>query len=365
MSVSISNLSIKHLIVELEPLLNGFVNKVQTLENGWIKMKIHTKQGGKDLIFTPNAVFISEYLVPAKMKPGGYSALLKKYLFNQRVEAIHQKGLDRIIIFSFPNNYLVVELFAKGNIILTDKDYKIIKAMKKEEWKDRKLEIGELYKAPTSKGFNPLDNVKEDFIKSFLSNKKTAFGACVELLNISPLILEKIFIELGFDKEKNAIDFTKRETEKLFELVKKEYSSEEGKVSVINEVIYSTELGVSSEVSFENINSALNQLLIKQIIPKEETKEIKNEETKQNKLEKQLVEKQKQIKKLELEEIDYKNIGELIYIKYDLINQILVAINKGLDKDLSGQEIKNQINSVQNIIKEIDLKTKKVKIELN
>lgn len=363
--VQLSNLSLKHLVKELSVLENGFVNKVQTLENGWIKMKIHTKQGGKDLIFTPNAVFVSEYLVPAKMQPGGYSALLKKYLFNQRVEAICQNGLDRIIIFSFPNNYLVVELFAKGNIILTDKDYKIIKAMKKEEWKDRKLEIGELYKAPTSKGFNPLDDVKDSFIKEFLSNKKTAFGACVELLNISPLILEKIFTELKFEKEKDAIDFSKNEAEKLFELVKKEYSSEEGKVTVINNIIYSTELGVPSEDSFESINSALNQLLIKQIIPKEETKETKSEETKQNKLEKQLFEKQKQIEKLELEEIDYKNSGELIYLKYDLINQVLIAINKGIEKGLKEQEIKDQINKVQNVIKELDLKNNKVQIELN
>jgi predicted ribosome quality control (RQC) complex YloA/Tae2 family protein len=362
MVISLSNLALKHLVEELKILENGFVNKVQTLENGWIKMKIHTKQGGKDLIFTPNAIFISEYLIPAKPTPGGYSALLKKYLFNQRVEKIEQNGLDRLLIFSFPTHYLIIELFAKGNLILTDKNWKIIKAMKKEEWKDRKLEIGEKYKNPSSKGHNPLIVPAKKFIEEFLENKKTCFGACVDLLNISPTILEKNFLELGFDKQKNAIDFSEKDAKKLFEKIKTEYSQKSGKISLLKDTIYSTDLKIPVENTFETINSALNELLVKKI-SQEKTPSKKNIK-KQDNFEQVLIEKKQQIKELEKQEKIYKKIGEEIYLKYSLITDTINAIKRGEEKGLHADKIKEKINNIQTIIEKIDLKNKKVEINI-
>jgi predicted ribosome quality control (RQC) complex YloA/Tae2 family protein len=360
-NVSLSNLALKHLVEEIQPLTNGFVNKVQTLENNWIKMKVHTKEGGKDLVFMPSAIFLTEYSIPAKMSPGGYSALLKKYLFNQRVESIEQLGVDRIIVFSFPNNYLVAELFAKGNLILTDKKYKIIKAMKKEEWKDRKLEIGEEYKFPTSKGMNPLTGDKSEFLESFLSNPKTSFGACIDLLNVSPVILERIFTQLSFDKMRNASDFSKNEAEKIFNKIKEEYSLPESKVSLINKILYSTEVGIPAEASFATINSALNELLVKQIgRPKEESKI----EKKQDKFELTLSEKEKQIITCEKEEKVFKETGDLIYLNYNLVSEVIHAVKKGSEKGLNAKEIKEKINHVKNIVDRVDLKNKKVEINL-
>ena len=143
--IQLSNLALKHLVEELQILKNGFVNKIQTLDNGWIKIKVHTKEGGKDLVLAPNALFVADYSIPAKMNPGGYSAFLKKYLFNQRVISIEQKGVDRIVVLEFPDYFLIVELFAKGNVILVDRNMKIAKAFKKDEDIGIKTKLRENY----------------------------------------------------------------------------------------------------------------------------------------------------------------------------------------------------------------------------
>jgi len=359
--VQLSNLALKHLVEELQVLKNGFVNKIQTLDNGWIKLKIHTKEGGKDLVLAPNILFVSNYSIPAKMNPGGYSAFLKKYLFNQRVISIEQKGVDRIVILEFPDYFLVVELFAKGNVILVDRDMKIAKAMKKEEWKDRKLEKNEEYKFPSSNGLNPLEANEKEFVTSLLKHRKTGFGACIDLLNISPAVLEQVFSDLKLDKTKNAKELTEKEGNQIFSMIKKAYSAKEGVVFLSSKIIYSIDLDLEKEQEFESINLALNELLVKEI---GEIKEKVVEVKKKDRVLVGLKEKEEQIKRLEIEEKELQQKGDEIYLHYETINNLIKAVNKGFETGLSAKEIKEKINGVEDIVSKIDSKNKKVYLKV-
>ena len=360
--IQLSNLALKHLVEELQILKNGFVNKIQTLDNGWIKIKVHTKEGGKDLVLAPNALFVADYSIPAKMNPGGYSAFLKKYLFNQRVISIEQKGVDRIVVLEFPDYFLIVELFAKGNVILVDRNMKIAKAFKKEEWKDRKLEKDAAYKFPSSKGVNPLEANEKEFVSALLENRKSVFGACVDLLNTSPAILEKVFLDLNFDKTKNSVDLSEGEAKKILSEVKKAYSAKEGKVFLSKNTIYSTDLGIDAEEAFEDLNSALNELLIKDLAtPKEDVKG----KAKQIKRIDDLKLKEEQIKKLEKDVGELKEKGDLVYLHYSKISEVLSAVKKGVAKGIPAKEICAKINSVEDIVDNVDLKNKKVTLKLN
>ncbi|MFA5125683.1 MAG: NFACT family protein [archaeon] len=367
MEIQLSNLALKHLIEELKFIENGFVNNVQTLENNWIKMKVHTKQfGDKQLILTPNSLFVSNSSLAAKQNPGGFSALLKKYLNNQRIVSLAQRGADRIAIIDFPEVVIILELFAKGNIVLCDKEMKIIRAMRKEEWKDRKLEQGEQYKFPSSKGINPLEENEKDFEKKLAQNVKTFFGACVDTLNASPTILEFAFDELKLDKKKNSKEATAKESKRLLEKVKEIYSSKEGKVFLNKGVIYSTEIKQEKEKEFESIQAALNTILLNgkiktQIVIKGPSKE---ETKKKEKQEKHIEAKNKQIEGLGVQEKEAQQKGEEIFIKYQEIKEVLSAIEKGKQKGLIEKEIISKINSLKPIIKELDFKKNTLVIEI-
>jgi len=356
-AIQLSNLALKHLIEENQLLINGFINKIQTLENGWMKVKVHTKQGDKTLVVTPNSFFISKKALNAKQNPGGFSALLKKHLFNQRIISFSQRGLDRIVIIEFPEKYLILELFSKGNVILCDKEYKILRAMRKEQWKDRKLEANEEYKFPSSQGKSPLDITQTGFIKKLNASPKTLFGGCVEILNVSPAIMENVFEKLKLDKKQDSKNST-TEGKKILKELKNIYSSSKGEVYLSNGNIYSTKTSLIKEKEFESINDALNELLFDDAtVPIVE--EIKNKKPKDR-----TSEYLEQIKEQEQKEIVYKEIGEKIYLEYGKISEILEAIKKGKAKGISAKEVTNKINSVNKIIKQIDYEKNKVIIEL-
>jgi len=368
MEIQLSNLALKHLVEELQVLENGFVNNVQTLENEWIKMKVHTKQfGDKNLILTPNSLFVSNYSLPAKQSPGGFSALLKKYLFNQRIISLKLHSVDRIVVMEFPEMLLILELFAKGNLILCNREKIIIKSMRREEWKDRTLQANEVYKFPSSRGANPAEETLVDFEKKLKENNKSFFGACVDILNTSPLILEYVFDELKIDKKKDATKATQKEVKEVLVKMKEIYSSKEGKVYLNQGVIYSTEIGKEKEKEFENIGAALNSLLVsnaekKEVVIKDAPK---TEETKKKiKFEKDIEAKEAQIKGLLIKENESQKKGETIFLHYAEIKSVLEAVSKAKSKGLDEKEIISKINAIKPLIKELDFKKKKIVLTL-
>ena len=337
-------------------MVNGFINKVQTTQDGLLKLKVHTKKGDKNLLITKEALFTSNSSVPAKQNPGGFSAFLKKFLFNQRIISITQKGVDRIVIFEFPDYDLILELFAKGNLILIDKNKKIARALKKEKWKDRELAIGEEYKFPSSQGISPLDEKETDFVEQMQTNSKTAFGAVVEILNVSPKIIEFIFEENKLDKKTNANELDKKVIKKLLKDIQKIYSSDATTAYVYKNTLYSVELNKEKEQKFESLNAALNFLVKDNPSTKEVVKEIKVEKKTDN--------YSAQIEQAKVNEVKFKEVGNEIYSRYTEINQIIDAVNAGKKKGLTEKEIKSKINGVKRVIKDLNFKKNKLILEL-
>lgn len=360
MNLQLSNLAIHQLVKELAFLENGFVNNVQTIQNNWIKMKIHTKDfGDKQLILTPNSFFVSTKSIQAKQSPGGFSAFLKKFVYNQRIISLKQHDFDRVLEMIFPNNILIIELFAKGNLILCDKDYKIIRAFRKEEWKDRKLEKEELYKFPSSKGANILTETEKIFLEKMSINEKSFFGAVLETLNIPPQILDFIFEKEKLNKLQNAKETSKKELLLVFNKLKEIYSNSFYKAYLTEDIIFTIDLNKQG-IEFESINTALNKTLLEQL--EEETKKENKTKLKEEKGLKNLKIRETQIEQMLKEGEENQKKGEKIYLHYTKLNEIITAIKIGESKKLSENEIKQKINSTKPnpSIKTIDLKKKKL-----
>jgi predicted ribosome quality control (RQC) complex YloA/Tae2 family protein len=177
------------------------------------------------------------------------------------------------------------------------------------------------------------------------------------------LILEHAFDELKLDKTKNANTATEKEIKKIFEKMKEIYSSKEGAVFVSQGVIYSTEIGKEKEKEFENIQAALNTLLIsndekKEVVIKETP--AKEEAKKKIKFEKDIEAKRAQIDGLGVKEVESQKKGEEIFLHYQEIKEVLAAIEKAKGKGLTEKEIIEKINSVKPIIKTLSFKEKKL-----
>ena len=340
--IELPNLTLNHLVQENQVLVNGFINKVQTTEDNLLKLKIHTKTGDKTILINKKFFFISNKSEIAKQNPGGFSALLKKYLFNQRIISIKQKGFDRIVIIEFPNNYLILEFFAKGNIILCDKELIIIKALKKEKWKDRELSKDNKYLFPSSRGQNPLEITVNDFYEKLKTSEKTLFGATLDIINVAPILIELIFDEINIQKTINAKNIDEKNAKTLLEKIQKIYSKKEEKVFLRENILFSICINKEPEKNYQSINDALNQLEKRTEKKVEKKKQVINYDLQQQKfLEEELLMKKK---------------GENIYLNYNELNEIIQEIKN------NKKEVKNNKGIIK--VKEIDLKRNKLIVEL-
>lgn len=216
--MQIPNLSLAFLVAELAPLLEGsIVRKVQELENGWLKLKLQTRQGTKDLIAAPDALFLTSYSIPAKQETSGYGAFLRKKLSNKKILSLKQQGLDRIVTMHLEGFFLIFELFAKGNVILADESMQILSAYRKEQWKDRILKKGEQYKAPSSKGVNPQELGLAKLESILKKSDSDLVRTLVKEVNIAPVFAEAACLNAaaGLEKEMPAKGLAGKETAKL------------------------------------------------------------------------------------------------------------------------------------------------------
>lgn len=372
MEIEITNLTLRYLVEEIKSLAeNSHINKIQTLPNKWMKIKVHTKEGTKDIIAAPNVIYFTQYSIPAKMQSSGFSAFLKKHLYNRRILKVEQKGFDRVVVFEFEQNYLIFELFAKGNIILTDKNYEILLALKKESWKDREIKKGETYKFPASKGKNP----EELSFKEFKEIAKSDFGIAatmIKQINIAPFYAELICNELKINKKEKFSNLKESELKKVYSAMQKFYTAKkfsESKAFILetdNQKLLLPENIKKPENSktFENISSALDELLSKDIHGVREREVTAKSKKGISALEFSRKQQIEAIEKTEKKIIENRKKAELIYENYQKVGDVISKINELTAKKIPEKEIKKEITSKYPFVRSIDLKNKKAVLGL-
>jgi predicted ribosome quality control (RQC) complex YloA/Tae2 family protein len=75
-------------------------------------------------------VHTTEYVRDKNVAPSSVSMKLRKHLNGKRITAVSQLGVDRIVDLTFGSgqaeHHVLLELFAQGNVILTDSAYRVL-----------------------------------------------------------------------------------------------------------------------------------------------------------------------------------------------------------------------------------------------
>lgn len=96
-------------------------------------------------------VHTTEYARDKNLAPSSISLKLRKHLNGKRVSAVSQLGVDRIVDLAFGSgqaeHHLLLELFAQGNVILTDHEYRVLTLLRvyKDEEHGTAVSPGLLY----------------------------------------------------------------------------------------------------------------------------------------------------------------------------------------------------------------------------
>ncbi|KAJ0628832.1 hypothetical protein HanHA300_Chr00c0702g0805311 [Helianthus annuus] len=77
--------------------------------------------------------------------PSGFTLKLRKHIRTRRLEDVRQLGYDRIVLFQFGVGanayYIILELYAQGNIILTDSEYMVLTLLRSHRDDDKGFAI--------------------------------------------------------------------------------------------------------------------------------------------------------------------------------------------------------------------------------
>ncbi|KAL2506853.1 zinc knuckle (CCHC-type) family protein [Abeliophyllum distichum] len=92
------------------------------------------------------------YLRDKSNTPSGFTLKLRKHIRTRRLEDVRQLGYDRIILFQFGlgvnAHYVILELYAQGNILLTDSEYTVLTLLRSHRDDDKGISIMSRHRYP-------------------------------------------------------------------------------------------------------------------------------------------------------------------------------------------------------------------------
>ncbi len=217
---AMSNVDVYAICKELgEKLKDARVQKAYQPTKDTVLIRFHVPSKGRvDVVFQAGLRVHSTQYPPQNPKvPPNFPMLLRKYIKGGSVTSVSQHNFDRIMRIDIQKEHkfsLVIELFAKGNIILLDEDDQIILPLKRKLWQDRKITSKEEYKYPPERGINPLE-IGENELKELFQNSDRDIIRTLAGNGLGGLYAEEIALRSGIDKKRNAADVTDEEIEAI------------------------------------------------------------------------------------------------------------------------------------------------------
>ncbi|XP_060685267.1 ribosome quality control complex subunit NEMF-like [Hemiscyllium ocellatum] len=157
-----NTIDIRAIVSELQSLLGMRVNNVYDVDNKTYLIRLQ-KPESKAVLLVESGIRIhtTEFEWPKNMMPSGFAMKCRKHLKSRRLIHIKQLGVDRIVDFQFGSDqaayHVIVELYDRGNIILTDNEYTILNLLRfrTDEVQDVKFAVRERYPVDRAKGPEP------------------------------------------------------------------------------------------------------------------------------------------------------------------------------------------------------------------
>jgi len=363
------------------------------------------------LIESGNRIHLTEYDWPKNMLPSAFSMKCRKHLKGRRLASVKQLGIDRIIDFQFGFDeaayHLIVELYDRGNIILTDYEYTILQLlrMRTDTDKDVKFAVREKYPWDLAKQHESiptleqlklkLENAKDgEQLKRVLNPIFIYGGSLLEHalleVGIQPNIkvnqqfhvdneqdMEKLLkainiaesILLGTDETKSGYIIQKREA------IKKDAAGEPVDEYLSNNefhpILYNQHKNSMPYVQFPSFNKAVDEFFSKLECQKIDLKALQQERGALKRLENV---KQDHVKRIEALQTNQDNVmrkAELIEINLPWVDQAITTINSAIANQVDWVEIeelvaeaKLQNDPVASLIKSLQLSSNKITLIL-
>jgi predicted ribosome quality control (RQC) complex YloA/Tae2 family protein len=268
-------------------------------------------------------------------EPTSFAMTVRKYLENKPVTGCEQLSFDRVIKFSTEDAYLIIEFFGKGNLILADKDSKILAALRSEETKVRKIARNEPYAQLPSKKRMPDQASVHQFFEA-ADKELPIIVNLSRIINFPAIYFNEIFAKEELDPKKKTKEYAPKEIELILKAAN-EFVQEAGKTPVLFEDgSYScSDIGLKrKKTAFSSLSELFGKLYSERV--KSEGKTVSSARI--EKIMKKLKHQQEHLTMLEAEEKETKAVAEMLLLKKETIDQLISAFSK-LKKEKDKQQL--------------------------
>jgi predicted ribosome quality control (RQC) complex YloA/Tae2 family protein len=388
MKEEMSSVDVFAVVGELQFLLDAKLEKVYQHTPDEIRMRLQEFKTGKyDLIAEAGRrLHLSSHARESPKLPPAFAMILRKYMMGGRITAIRQRGFDRIVeievLRAGEKTILVVEIFARGNVVLLDADRKIIMPLKSIKMKDRDVLRGEVYEYPASQ-LNPLTLTESELAALFRESDKDLVRTLATQTNMGGMYVEEACQIAGIDKNRPAKSLVESEIRVLLNgirtllkplaegMLRPHIVRKDGKNVDVLPVELKRYDGFE-KVFFETFNKALDEYYGAMTISEIKAAATEKKVEKLGPLERRLKQQEDAIAKFEKDEADNVRKGEIIYADYQQVEDIVRVINGARAKGYSWDDIRKTLkdakkagNASATAIQSVDPATGTVTVKLS
>ncbi|XP_004698630.1 nuclear export mediator factor NEMF [Echinops telfairi] len=406
MKTRFSTIDLRAVLAELNASLLGMrVHNVYDVDNKTYLIRLQKPDFKATLLLESGIrIHTTEFDWPKNMMPSSFAMKCRKHLRSRRLVSAKQLGVDRIVDFQFGSDeaayHLIVELYDRGNIVLTDYEYLILNILRfrTDEADDVKFAVREHYPVDHARAAEPLLTLERlAEIISTAPKGELLKRVLNPLLPYGPALIEHCLIENGFSGNvKVGEKFESEDIEKVLVCLKKaeEYIqttfnfSGKGYIIQKREIKPSLEIDKPTEdiltyeefhpflfsqhsqcpyIEFESFDKAVDEFYSKIEGQKIDLKALQQEKQALKKLDNVRKDHENRLEALQqAQEID-KLKGELIEMNLPVVDRAIQVVRSALANQIDWTEIglivkeaQAQGDPVASAIKELKLQTNHV-----
>lgn len=363
MKIAMSGFDVLALASELQSLKGARINKVFQVTPDELKVMVTPRELGKTALVIERGkrVHFTNYPKQSPKTASTFSMTLRKYIDNGTIRGVRQIAFDRILeieIERVDTFYLICELFGKGNVVLTDKEHKILAVMKVQRYTERALAIRSIYALPPQR-INPFEVSKEELLEIMEASDADIVRTLATRLGLGGLYAEEVCLRSGVPKDKT--DATSEDIGAIHGAIK-ELDVTGGESVIVFEDdeaidVLPAKLQIyenNKQREFETFNKAADEYFTKHEIGRIEGVRDEKFEKGLRELESRLGRQEETLQKYEIGAVTSKAAGDLIYQYFNSIGDILKTLSDA-KRSHSWDEIKEKIEGGKGRIKEASL----------
>lgn len=268
--MTLAGIELKYLVEHIsKKTLDYYVSNIYGINSSSLLFKLHHPEKPDVLLmFSTMGLWITSKKVE-QIETNKLLKRLRSDLLRLKLTKIEQIGAERIsyLTFSgFDKEFILIgEFFGEGNIILCNKDMKILALLHSIDVRHRKLKVGLTYSAPPENSIN-IFNLTQENINGILSSTVSSAKWIGRTLGLPTKYAEEICKQAKIDSKISGNQLTNENAKDIFDVIKKIINDvvKGNHQSVIvkkekNSDVYPIKLG-DKEGVFEDVNSFMEGL---------------------------------------------------------------------------------------------------------